>query len=496
MSDKDDYLPLVDDERFGLSAAYIHSGFVKAAKISEREGRTVSKILTNVAVKDDIKTIKVSNAHEFLEALGSNRIIEVEQGVYPLSEWDPYLGKVGGLKLANGISWSEAFDGGELILNGIKNLSIIGNNVEGGNPTILVSPRYAFVLKFVNCSDIVIKGMTAGHSEGGYCEGGVFGFKDSSRITISNVHMYGSGTVGLELINVSDMKVDGFSEIYECTYSIMTVEGGKNISFVECYFNDNKEFTLVDVSGTDNMSFDRCSFKNNRGEMFEVRGTTISVSNSTFSGNQTDIPIRNSQNVKFTNCTFEESSTASSGTPTPEQISAVPDVPDNELMPIIFTDEETGMTAQFYPGTDKENMLFYHNNRFGYSLFVPKVFTKVVLLPENEDGITLETEDGQYRFRTSGGHIMIDDQFAETFENAKTDIKENVDGAMIFEKTGSDWWQLTWWNGPEKGWRKWTTNGEVWSDCEITGPGQLRNAPGEYDELFDSVMESLDFPVG
>jgi len=274
---------------------------------------SVVGIINEAGGDTKIKTIKVSTSREFLEALGSDRIIEMKPGKYNLSEWDPVLNnqpeqearysnleKKGNPKLAKGVTWSDnPFDGGELVLSGIKNLTIIGVDAE-----IIIDPRYAFVMNFKKCGNIVIEKLTAGHSEGGYCAGGVFAFSDSSKITINSTNMYGCGTYGLELTNVSDMKVSS-SNIYECTYGIMVVSGGKNIAFDKCVFRDNREFTLISVSGTKNVSFTNCEFKNNKGEMFSVRDTTVTVSNSAFKENNSERPVMYSNKVKFNNCEFD-----------------------------------------------------------------------------------------------------------------------------------------------------------------------------------------------
>jgi hypothetical protein len=161
------------------------------------------------------------------------------------------------------------------------------------------------VLSFENCTDITIEGLSAGHSEGGYCSGGVFGFDNSSQITITNTGMYGCGTEGLVLRNVNGMNVTD-SRIYECTYDIMSVEGGQNISFGNCVFDDNREFTMITVQETENMSFTNCQFNNNRGNaMFAVDGRTVSIHHSTFRNNKIDADIASSANVEFINCTFK-----------------------------------------------------------------------------------------------------------------------------------------------------------------------------------------------
>jgi hypothetical protein len=264
----------------------------------------------------EIQTIKVSNAREFLEAIGSNRVIQMAPGVYNLT---PYEGRISNAtgeiifenlenedppKVSEGVTW----EWGELVLSGINNLTIHGP--EGDKAGIVIENESAFVMRFEDCGDILIRGISAGHLVEGYCMGGVFCFKDSSGITITDTDMYGCGTEGLTLENVDHMKVVN-SQIYECTFYIMTVTGGRNISFENCVFRDNREYTLVNVSETVNMSFTDCKFTGNRseqsrhdGRMFSVTGTTISVTNCAFSGNKTDEPTQNNSNVSFANCSF------------------------------------------------------------------------------------------------------------------------------------------------------------------------------------------------
>ena len=167
---------------------------------------------------------------------------------------------------------------------------------------------------------------------------------------------------------------------------------------------------------------------------------------------------------------------------------------------LTLKDSERGTTVGLYPTGEKEDLelLLYVNERFGYSVKVPyELFTEVVVLPDNGDGIILESKEGLYpldplyRFRTSGGLAMSADMLETSLKDAKKQVEENVEGAIAYEKRGDDWWQLWWWNGSEKGSRKFMTNGEVWGECEITGPGLPRNAPGEYDDLLDRALESL-----
>jgi len=221
-------------------------------------------------------TIKVSTARGFLQAIGSDRVILLDPGVYKLSEANE-------ISLPSGVKWDGVFDGEELVVNGISNLTICSEGKDKAH--IIVDPRYAYVLKFTNCEDISLENILAGHSEGGYCQGGVFAFEQSTRITLKGVNMYGSGTEGLLINKVSLMTITG-SSIFECTYQIMTVSDSQNITFSDCLFYENREFSLINVTNTTDMLFDRCAFINNSGTMYNLPDNPITITNSYFSNNE------------------------------------------------------------------------------------------------------------------------------------------------------------------------------------------------------------------
>jgi len=261
--------------------------------------------------------LTVSNAQEFRAALGSNRVIELMPGVYNISDWDSGdADSEGGLSdLPEGVAWSEE-NGEGLTLTGIKHLTIrVATDVnDDGNPAkLIVDPRNVYVLRFVNCSDIVIEGITAGHSEGGMCGGGVLKFEESSRITVNGASLYGSGTEGFHLKNVSDMKVTN-TRIYECTERIFSVSGGGKVVFENCTFDHNVGYHLVYVAGDgdQHLSITGCEFRNNRNEdasggMFFLTGEGISISRTKFIGNKINrISVGNNSVLFDPDCEFDD----------------------------------------------------------------------------------------------------------------------------------------------------------------------------------------------
>jgi uncharacterized protein (TIGR02145 family) len=267
--------------------------------------------------------LTVSTAWEFIAALGSDRIIELNPGRYNLSQLgaDAPINSEGYIDaefLPEGVGWYES----GVSLHGIGNLTIRGANGErapyGSKPSeIVVDPDDGYVLSFVDCRDIVIDGIAAGHTVGGHCTGGVFSFEGSTRITINGASMYGSGTEGLTLTNVVGMRVTN-SRIYECTYYIMTIDSGGDIDFEKCRFDNNREFSMINVSNAKDVSFTDCEFIDNEvswGNMFSVWNTKVAVSRCTFRGNKIegnyvgsanpDVPLSVGSGVSFSDCGFD-----------------------------------------------------------------------------------------------------------------------------------------------------------------------------------------------
>jgi hypothetical protein len=197
----------------------------------------------------------VSNAKELLQAIGSDRTITLKSGDYQLK--DAYDVK------SDYVLFSSEYDGPELIVTGITNMTLKAD----GKVTILAEPRYAWVINFMACSKITLKGIVFGHTEAGYCTGGVLGFSNCKNFNISDCEMYGSGTEGLAFSESSDF-IFSNCEIRKCTYDLMNVSSSSNIAFLACTFKDTGEFDLITIQSSSNVSFIKCMFSNNATSEF------------------------------------------------------------------------------------------------------------------------------------------------------------------------------------------------------------------------------------
>jgi len=221
-----------------------------------KEGTEVKETKGTKETKEvkDAKEVTVSTPEELVKEIGSNKKILLKPGIYNLSKLKQTYSE------DKHVYWQKVSDGNELVLKDVFNLTIEGIGEEPSQ--IIVEPRYAYVLSFINAENIRINNIKAGHTEEGNCLGGVYSFKDSVDIEINKSELYGCGTEGLNIEDVEKLTfVD--SKIYDCTYYIMTVKNCRDIKFINSSFAENREFDLINVDNSSNISFDKCNITDN-----------------------------------------------------------------------------------------------------------------------------------------------------------------------------------------------------------------------------------------
>ena len=208
--------------------------------------------------------VYVSDAPDLMKYIGPGREIHLAPGVYNLTEWARQVLKDPNNDTGNPYVMLDLVnDGYEVVIHDVRNLTIDTDGfLTEGTVEIVVEPRYANVLTFEDCDQIVLSGLTMGHTpEQGYCTGGVLCFRDCGRAALSGMDLYGCGTYGIVAERVDSIQtVD--SVIRDCSYGLLDLTQVKDIGFGDCVFRDSTGFDMICLRESA-ATFQSCSFLNN-----------------------------------------------------------------------------------------------------------------------------------------------------------------------------------------------------------------------------------------
>lgn len=174
--------------------------------------------------------ITVSNADEFLAAIGPDRTIVLSES-FCLADAAEY-GSDEGLYYR----WEICYDGPQLVIRDVYDLTI--RAAENAAITLTAVPRYADVLCFENCYQVSLVGLTLGHTDGpSECSGAVVQIDFSSEITLDGCRLYGCGTLGVDASTVMSLHLKD-CEIYECSIGGVVLYSVSDAIFENCSIHD------------------------------------------------------------------------------------------------------------------------------------------------------------------------------------------------------------------------------------------------------------------
>lgn len=180
------------------------------------------------------KQVRVSTVDELLAAIDSNTEIILTETLYDLSTASDYGKPVSHYNY----TWEDTYDGPQLVISGVENFSIVSEDDTPSLHIISAVPRYAQVIAFRDCSNVMLRGFTAGHTvEPSGCAGGVLHFTDCANLLVENCDLYGCGILGVIAWNVENLQVAN-SCIYECSYGGISCGNCQGVTIGGCRFWD------------------------------------------------------------------------------------------------------------------------------------------------------------------------------------------------------------------------------------------------------------------
>ena len=200
--------------------------------VQEETKNTEPYVIEVKPVITEVQTqVTVTTPDEFLAAIAPNTEIIVDAELIDLSKATGY-GKTNG----DYYYWAEEFDGPELFIAEVSNLTIRGSGEDHNANVISSVPRYSNVLNFFNCSNIMVTGLTAGHTEEpGYCAGGVLFFINCQDVLVEDCGLFGCGTWGVSAESSKNIQIIN-NDIYECSV------GGVSLTFCDDVNADGNTF--------------------------------------------------------------------------------------------------------------------------------------------------------------------------------------------------------------------------------------------------------------
>lgn len=185
---------------------------VPETTVAPTEETVPYQVVITPVITAEQSQVTVATADEFLAAIAPDTEIIVDAALIDFSRATGY-----GQGEGEYYYWSETFDGPELVICGVSNLTIRGSGEDRTANVLSSVPRYSNVLCFRNCCNVHVVGLTAGHTEEpGSCTGGVLFFENSQDILIENCGLFGCGTLGVIGYSSRNMQIVN-NEIYECS---------------------------------------------------------------------------------------------------------------------------------------------------------------------------------------------------------------------------------------------------------------------------------------
>lgn len=298
--------------------------------------------------------VHVDNMEDFVEAIAPGARIRLEAGTYNLSD---YLEDVWNTE---GEDWNrrhdfvqirDVYDGLELVIIDADGLIIEGGDKDPAKTELLTDPRYASVLNYEECEQVVVSDITIGHTDTGSCIGDVLHFYACKDVSVVNADLFGCGVYGIDMEECDGLLKCNDCVIHDCAFGpLYNMDSKGEWIFTDCKLINSEDGGYFSESRGLSLKFVNCEFGDRETENFMYRSDTTTEnctwgdpnSNSYFGGMEYGLP-EEFHPEDLTEVDFDEDF-----------------FDDTTWYGFAVTDEDTGAT------TEVENTLYLDENGTGY----------------------------------------------------------------------------------------------------------------------------------
>lgn len=250
------------------------------------------------------KQYVVTNAKEFLDAIGSNREIIVKAST-PIDLTDEMVKRLNNgsviehkleKSVPKGLYADWGMSGPGVVLAGLKNLTIKGHHK---NTKITVESFECAVIRLSKCSNIRMEQLVLGHNRG-TCYGPVIQVDTCNNISVISSGLFGCGTQGM-CINNSDNIICRNTQIYSCRDNIVGIYGKSHkIYLSDCNIYDIASGFHIE-KGSNDIMLSNCKIGDIKGELFPKVESPLLLERCTIthdkdeSGDKSNVILRDCQ---------------------------------------------------------------------------------------------------------------------------------------------------------------------------------------------------------
>jgi len=211
---------------------------------------------------------KVKTAKEFVDAIGSDRIIQIEPGDYNLTDFAKEEHKPRP-HVQIGTSYAQSEEEPAVQISRVKNLTI---RCIGETKARLLAEPDSNVLKIGGSTNVELFNLELVHTSAP-CSAECLWLTDCDGITVRDCTISGCGVVGIDAESVTDLHVDGCS-INKCSSLAAMLKNCDKVHFRDTTISSNQGgLKLADCTGVE---FINCEISENvtQGNLIEMKTTT------------------------------------------------------------------------------------------------------------------------------------------------------------------------------------------------------------------------------